>query len=237
MNKKLYFFLIAWMFISCSTTQKVLIQTTYGDIEVKLYNKTPLHKENFLKLVKNEFYDSLLFHRVIDKFMIQGGDPESKNAKPNAMLGNGDVGYTVPAEFKTPKIFHKKGVIAAAREGDDVNPLKASSGCQFYIVTGKIFTDADLDKIELRKKLQLQKELKDTALVNTKQYMKQYKMTKSQRKTYKSIGGTPHLDGNYTVFGEVVKGMEVVEEISKVKTNAADRPLENVKILKMKMIR
>lgn len=219
---------ISLLFLSCSVTktvskkeQKVLIETTAGNIVVKLYNETPLHRDNFIKLVKSKFYDGLLFHRVIADFMIQGGDPDSKKAQSNAMLGNGDVGYTIPAEFRTPEIFHKKGVLAAAREGDDVNPEKASSGCQFYIVVGKVFTDKDLNALQTKKQKQ------DSTFV----------YTEKQRETYKTIGGTPHLDGNYTVFGEVVKGMDVVEKISKVKTNSADRPIEDVRIIKMKLIK
>ena len=218
---------------SCSLTrnaipkeQKVLIQTNLGDITVKLYNETPLHRNNFIKLVKAKTYNGVLFHRVIDQFMIQGGDPTSKNATPDALLGEGDVGYTLPAEFRTPKMYHKYGVLAAAREGDDVNPERKSSGCQFYIVVGKKFTDEQLDKMQ-ESKIKRYGHANDST----------YKFNPRAREDYKTIGGTPHLDGNYTVYGEVVKGMEVVERISKVKTNKSDRPINDIKILKMRLVR
>ena len=221
--------------IACSTTSKlgnqkepkVKIETTEGDIIVKLYNQTPLHRDNFLKLVKEKFYDGVLFHRVIADFMIQGGDPDSKNAKQNAMLGDGDVGYTVPAEFRTPAIYHKKGALAAARQGDSENPQKASSGCQFYIVEGKTFTDAELDNMQAGKIARYGSTANDSI----------YKFSPKARADYKTIGGTPHLDGNYTVFGEVIKGIDVVEKISKVKTNPQDRPMIDVRVVKMRIIR
>src|SRR5580765_6071098 len=189
----------------------VLLQTNYGDITVRLSDSTPLHRDNFLKLVKVGFYDSVLFHRVIKNFMIQSGDPDSKHASAGQPLGNGGPSYRVPAEFRAT-LFHKKGVIAAAR---DDNPEKASSGAQFYIVQGKIFTDAGLDSVE-------------TFRLNGR------KIPPGQREVYKTIGGTPHLDQNYTVFGEVVKGLDVVDKIAAVKTSKAtdrDRPLEDVKII------
>jgi peptidyl-prolyl cis-trans isomerase B (cyclophilin B) len=195
----------------------VLLQTNLGDIVVRLSDSTPLHRDNFLKLVKTGYYDSVLFHRVIKNFMIQGGDPESKNANPGQPLGNGGPSYTVPAEFRTT-LFHKRGVIAAAR---DNNPEKASSGSQFYIVQGKIFTDAGLDSVE-------------TYRLNGR------KIPPDQREVYKTIGGTPHLDQNYTVFGEVVKGLDVVDKIATVPTSKGadrDRPLEDVRILKAKLIK
>lgn len=196
--------------------QKVKFKTTMGDIVVKLYPETSKHTENFLKLVDSGMYNGVLFHRVIANFMIQAGDPESKNAGADVMLGSGDVGYSIPAEFIYPKYYHKKGVLAAAREGDSVNPEKASSGCQFYIVKGKMFSNADLDEMERKRSM---------------------KFTAEQRKDYTTIGGTPHLDGSYTVFGEVVKGMEIVEAISNVKTGKADRPVVDVRILKAKRIK
>ncbi len=195
----------------------VLLQTNYGDIVLRLYDSTPLHRDNFLKLVKTGYYDSVLFHRVIQNFMIQGGDPNSKHAKPGEPLGNGGPGYKIPAEFRAT-LFHKKGVIAAAR---DNNPEKASSGSQFYIVQGRIFTDAGLDSIE-------------TFRLNGR------KIPVEQREVYKTIGGTPHLDQNYTVFGEVVKGLDVVDKIAEVQTSKGqdrDRPLQDVRILKAKLIR
>ena len=229
-------FCIAVGFFACSTISnltkmkesKVRIETSQGIIVVKLYNETPLHRDNFVKLVKERFYDGVLFHRVIADFMIQGGDPDSKTAKPNASLGNGDVGYTIPAEFKTPAIYHKKGALAAAREGDGVNPQKASSGCQFYIVEGKTFTDAELSTMEAGKIARYGiNSLNDST----------FRFSAEARAVYRTRGGTPHLDGNYTVFGEVTEGIDVVEKISKVKTNASDRPVEDVRVITMKMIK
>lgn len=185
------------------------MNTKFGAMKILLYNGTPKHRDNFLKLTNEHFYDSLLFHRVIKNFMIQGGDPDSKHAKPGQMLGGGDVGYRVDAEFNT-LLFHKKGVLAAAR---DENPTKASSGCQFYIVQGKKFTDSDLDNIE-----------KQTGR----------KMSAEQREIYKTIGGTPHLDMGYTVYGEVIEGINVLDSIAAVKTDKTDRPLDDVRIISMK---
>ena len=239
----------------------VKLETTMGNITVALYNETPKHRDNFIKLVKEGVYDSTLFHRVIKQFMIQAGDPDSKNASDTAMLGSGDVGYTIPAEFN-PKFFHKKGVLAAARQGDDVNPEKASSGCQFYIVTGRKFTEPQLLGMENKINEQREEALFDSL---ARQHMKEiYKMRKAgdnagllelqdtleaqareladkeekfrftpeQIKAYSTIGGAPHLDGSYTVFGEVTEGMEVVDNIEIAKTNRADRPIENIRILK-----
>lgn len=239
----------------------VKLETTMGNITVALYNETPKHRDNFIKLVKEGVYDSTLFHRVIKQFMIQAGDPDSKNASDTAMLGSGDVGYTIPAEFN-PKFFHKKGVLAAAHQGDDVNPEKASSGCQFYIVTGRKFTEPQLLGMENKINEQHEEALFDSL---ARQHMKEiYKMRKAgdnagllelqdtleaqareladkeekfrftpeQIKAYSTVGGAPHLDGSYTVFGEVTEGMEVVENIEIAKTNRADRPVENIRILK-----
>lgn len=239
----------------------VKLETTMGNITVALYNETPKHRDNFIKLVKEGVYDSTLFHRVIKQFMIQAGDPDSKNASDTAMLGSGDVGYTIPAEFN-PKFFHKKGVLAAARQGDDVNPEKASSGCQFYIVTGRKFTEPQLLGMENKINEQREEALFDSL---ARQHMKEiYKMRKAgdnagllelqdtleaqareladkeekfrftpeQIKAYSTIGGAPHLDGSYTVFGKVTEGMEVVDNIEIAKTNRADRPIENIRILK-----
>ena len=239
----------------------VKLETTMGNITVALYNETPKHRDNFIKLVKEGVYDSTLFHRVIKQFMIQAGDPDSKNASDTAMLGSGDVGYTIPAEFN-PKFFHKKGVLAAARQGDDVNPEKASLGCQFYIVTGRKFTEPQLLGMENKINEQREEALFDSL---ARQHMKEiYKMRKAgdnagllelqdtleaqareladkeekfrftpeQIKAYSTIGGAPHLDGSYTVFGEVTEGMEVVDNIEIAKTNRADRPIENIRILK-----
>jgi len=198
----------------------VLMQTTMGDIVIRLSDSTPLHRDNFLKLVKVGFYDSLLFHRVIKDFMIQGGDPDSKRAATGQPLGGGSPGYTVPAEFRKT-LFHKKGVIAAARTGDNINPTKASSGSQFYITQGKVFTDAGLDSVE-------------------KFRLNGRKIPSEQRAVYKTIGGVPHLDQGYTVYGEVVKGLEVVDKIAAVQTSRAqdrDRPLLDVRIIKAKFIK
>ncbi len=193
----------------------VLLQTSMGDIIIRLSDSTPLHRDNFLKLVKVGFYDSLLFHRVMKDFMIQGGDPNSKNAEAGVQLGNGGPGYTVPAEFRTT-LFHKKGVIAAARMSDNVNPEKASSGSQFYIAQGKIYTDAELDLLE-------------TGRVGKK-------IPALYREAYKTIGGIPHLDQGYTVYGEVVKGLEVIDKIAAAQTSR-DRPLTDIKIIKAKLVK
>ena len=244
---------------------QVKIETTMGDIVVELYNETPKHRDNFIKLAKEGVYDSTLFHRVIRNFMIQAGDPESKTANDTAMLGGGDVGYTVPAEF-VPKFFHKKGALAAARMGDDVNPNRESSGCQFYIVTGRKFREAQLldmagqknnarvDEIfnELARKhmkeiyklrkagdnealLELQDSLEAQAYAQYKEE-EPFMFTPEQLTAYSTVGGAPHLDGAYTVFGQVVDGMEAVEKIEGTKTGRADRPVENVRILKATVI-
>ncbi len=195
---------------------KILLSTDSGDIVLRLYNKTPLHRDNFIKLVKQHYFDSLLFHRVIKNFMIQGGDPGSKNAKPVIQLGNGGPGYTIPAEFDST-LFHKKGALAAAREGDNTNPLKASSGSQFYIVQGKKFTDAGLDSVETFR-------------------LKGRKLPVAHREVYKTIGGAPHLDMSYTVFGEVESGLEVVDKIAAAPRDNNNRPLTDIK-MKMKILR
>lgn len=188
--------------------QYVRIRTSYGDCIIRLYNETPLHRDNFVKLTKSGFYNGTLFHRVIQNFMIQGGDPDSKDttkAKPGAELGNGDVGYTIPAEFRD-SIFHKRGVLAAAR---DDNPKKASSGCQFYIVEGRRVTDAKMDSLENGR-------------------LKGYKISAWQREYYKTVGGTPQLDHGYTVYGEVVSGIDMVDHIAAVKKDKRDRPEADV---------
>jgi len=198
----------------------VLMQTTMGDMVIRLSDSTPLHRDNFLKLVKVGYYDSVLFHRVIKNFMIQGGDPNSKRAEAGKPLGDGSPGYTVPAEFRKT-LFHKKGALAAARMGDNVNPTKASSGSQFYIAQGKVFTDAGLDSVE-------------TFRLNGR------KIPAEQREVYKTIGGTPHLDQGYTVYGEVIKGLDVLDKIAAVQTSRGqdrDRPLEDVRIIKAKLIK
>jgi cyclophilin family peptidyl-prolyl cis-trans isomerase len=188
--------------------QRVRIITDSGDIVIKLYNQTPLHRDNFIKLVNEHYFDSLLFHRVINHFMIQGGDPDSKHAKPGQMLGDGGPGYTIPAEFDST-LFHKKGVLAAAREGDDVNPKKASSASQFYIVQGKKFTDEDFKTLQTKRGV----------------IVPEWK-----KETYRTIGGTPHLDMNYTVFGEVVSGLEVIDKIASAKTDGNNRPIQDIRM-------
>ena len=244
---------------------QVKIETTMGDIVVELYNETPKHRDNFIKLAKEGMYDSTLFHRVIRNFMIQAGDPDSKTAADTAQLGGGDVGYTVPAEF-VPKFFHKKGALAAARMGDDVNPERASSGCQFYIVTGRKFREAQLldmaaqknnNRVEeifnelarkhMKEIYKLRKAGNDDALyelqdsLETQAYAlakeeEPFIFTPEQLAAYSTIGGAPHLDGAYTVFGQVLEGMETVEKIELTKTGKADRPVENVRILKATVI-
>lgn len=199
-----------------SQSTKVLIETSMGNMTVMLYDDTPLHRDNFVKLAESGFYEGLLFHRVINNFMIQAGDPMSKNAAPNARLGNGDPGYTIPAEIVYPKHFHKKGALAAARTGDNVNPKRESSGSQFYIVQGQKYTDMKLDQFE-------------KALGKT--------FTNKERDAYATVGGTPHLDNQYTVFGEVVDGLGVVDKIAAVETAPGDRPVEDVKIIKMTVLK
>ncbi|MEP6583091.1 MAG: peptidylprolyl isomerase [Ginsengibacter sp.] len=216
--KRFLYLVLMTLIVSCSATKKaavvplkpvqVKLTTDSGTIVLMLYDKTPLHRDNFVKLVKEKYYDGLLFHRVINNFMIQGGDPDSKNAKPGAHLGEGSLNYTIPAEFDTT-LFHKRGALAAARESDDVNPKKASSSTQFYIVDGETFTDAQLNRVEERTKILI---------------------PQSHREFYKTVGGTPFLDMNYTVFGEVISGMDVVEKIANAPKDENDRPLHDIKI-------
>lgn len=189
-------------------SKMVEIVTDYGTMKVLLYDETPLHRDNFIKLVEEGYYNDLLFHRIIKGFMIQGGDPNSKNAGPDAQLGSGGPGYTVPAEFKTG-LYHKKGALAAARMGDQMNPQKASSGSQFYIVQGTVVQEAMLQQFSSRSGITY---------------------TPEQIETYKTIGGTPMLDGQYTVFGEVTEGLDVIDKIAAVQTKPGDRPVANVKM-------
>lgn len=240
---------------------QVLMKTSLGDIKLKLYNETPQHRDNFVKLVEEGQYNGLLFHRVIKDFMIQGGDVTSKNAPMNKQLGAGDLGYTVPAEFVYPRYFHKKGALSAARTGDEVNPERASSASQFYIVTGKVYSDAELDQMEKQKESRLKQAifnrlqtenkakimelyrsgdknelavLRDTLIGKTELEFEKRKeearLTPEQREAYKTIGGTPFLDNEYTVYGEVTDGLDVVDAIQEVKTNSQDRPLKDVVI-------
>lgn len=249
-----------------SEETKLKIETTAGDIVVKLYNETPQHRDNFIKLAENGTYEGTLFHRVIKDFMIQAGDPDSKNASKGQMLGAGDVGYTIPAEFVYPKYFHKKGALSAARQGDNVNPQKASSGCQFYIVTGKVYSDSALlnmeqqmnqmrfnnlfntlaskhakDIYKMRKAGDQEglMNLQDTLIAQVERQLAgqpEFRFTAEQVKAYTTVGGTPHLDGEYTVFGEVLEGMDVVDKIQRVKTDRNDRPEEDVKIVKVEVL-
>ena len=244
----------------------VLIETSSGEIKVKLYNDTPKHCDNFIKNVKNHMYDGIIFHRVVKNFMIQTGDPSARDVPQGAPAGGGDVSWTVPAEIVYPKYFHKYGALAAARENDDVNPEKESSGCQFYIVTGTKWTEAKLmskenelndvrqkeyfnqlvkecqnEVAELRKKkdtaklLELQDSLerKSEEMLQTNPAMK---ITPEQIKIYSTIGGMPHLDNNYTVFGEVIEGMDIVEAISNVRTDRRNRPVDDITINKITII-
>jgi len=252
---------LGWASFAQDSTHIILIETSYGSIRIKLYNETPLHRDNFLKLAEKHFYDSLLFHRVIQGFMIQGGDPDSKNALPKQFLGNGEVGYTIPAEFN-PNLFHKRGALAGARNPDEINPNQESSGCQFYIVQGKVFTDTLLRQVEQRitgmmaynkvVKNQDNKKLigkylefsqagipdsiyfykaKLDALTQAEiSKMKPYKFSEEQKKAYTAAGGAPHLDESYTVFGEVLEGMNVVDKIAAVKGDKFSRPLTDVRM-------
>ncbi|MFT3932661.1 MAG: peptidylprolyl isomerase [Chitinophagaceae bacterium] len=198
----------------------VELVTTKGTMILRLSDATPQHRNNFLLLVKQHYYDSILFHRVINHFMIQAGDPDSKQAKSNMPLGSGGPSYTVPAEINTD-LFHKKGALAAARQGDNVNPQKASSGSQFYIVQGKVFTQAGLDSVETFR-------------------LAGKKIPAAHREVYTTLGGTPHLDFNYTVFGELVKGFDVLDSIAAVATSKGqdrDRPLQDVKIIKARLVK
>lgn len=202
---------------------EVLIETTMGNIRVALYNETPLHRDNFLKLIREyHYYDSLLFHRVIPDFMIQAGDPYSKNAPKGAVLGDHSLDYTIPAEIRLPQIYHKRGALAAAREPDMVNPKRESSSSQFYIVYGRKQDERGLQ----RGRDNLRQLFGDSI-----------QMTDEMREAYTTVGGTPHLDGGYTVFGEVLEGMDVVDRIQRVQRDANDRPLEDVRIIKATILK
>ncbi|MBP5548068.1 MAG: peptidylprolyl isomerase [Bacteroidales bacterium] len=219
--KKLSFLLLFFATLVSCNTQKtenhkpmaekkyyVLIETSYGNMTAELYNETPKHRDNFIKLVKEGFYNDLLFHRVINNFMIQGGDPNSRNAAPGRMLGDGNLGYTVPAEF-VKGLIHRKGALAAARMGDNVNPTKASSSCQFYIVQGNVWP---LERLQM-----LAQRMGKT-------------LDQQQIDVYTTVGGTPHLDYDYTVFGQVIEGLDVIDTIAAVKCGPGDRPVEDVKM-------
>ena len=241
-----------------TSTPMVRISTNLGDIVVRLYDETPEHRDNFLKLAREGYYDSTLFHRVIKDFMIQGGDPDSKGAPAGQQLGSGGPGYTVPAEFVYPQYFHKRGVLSAARQADQVNPERRSSGSQFYIVWGKTYTEGELkqlaaqldgqrgqqifnglaaqhrDSIQAMYQRGDQKglmELQNRLAAETDKILKEtqgFTFTPEQMEAYTTVGGTPFLDNQYTVFGEVVEGLDVVEKIQQVATGKADRPKEDV---------
>ncbi|MCU0358421.1 MAG: peptidylprolyl isomerase [Cyclobacteriaceae bacterium] len=269
MNRILTLFTVLLFFMTSCAQKKgndyvITIKTNYGDMVAILYDETPKHKENFIKLAKEGFYDSLLFHRVIQEFMIQGGDPNSKKAASGQPLGTGGPNYTIEAEFN-PKYFHEKGAFSAARLGDNVNPAKASSGSQFYIVQGKKYTDEELTQLEqgmnynkknqylrdclgmpeyasvretvIRKQqegdgawLQSFFEQSDTLIVKVKKDYKPYSFSAEQRARYREVGGAPHLDGDYTVFGKVIAGLDVVDKIAAVQKGAGDRPVEDVRM-------
>lgn len=252
---------------SAENETKVLIKTTLGDITIKLYNETPQHRDNFIKLVQEHFYDSILFHRVIKDFMVQAGDPESKNAGKGVQLGAGGPGYTIPAEFVYPKYFHKRGALSAARQADQVNPERKSSGSQFYIVTGKTYNKYELQDMEQQTRqrqgrgifdrlvaqnmdsimnmqmagdndgiMKLQEELN----AKTNQIIKEqgpFKFTQEQVDAYMSVGGTPFLDNDYTVFGEVIDGMKTVDKIESSGTDMSDRPRKDIRIISMEIIK
>ena len=203
----------AW---SQTASHTLLIETSLGKMKCILYEQTPMHADNFIKLVNDGTYNGVLFHRVIKDFMIQTGDPDSKNAANGALVVSGGPGYRVPAEFH-PDLYHKKGALAAARQGDQTNPNRESNGSQFYIVHGKVFSDEQLDQME-----------------STGSHIK---FTAEQRMFYKALGGTPHLDYEYTVFGEVTDGIDVIDAIASEPTNEKDRPLEDVKIIKISVLK
>lgn len=239
-----------------TSSVKVAVKTTEGDFEILLYGDTPKHRDNFVKLVKENYYDGTLFHRVINEFMVQAGDPESRNAPAGKHLGAGGPGYQIDAEFVYPARFHKRGALAAARTGDQMNPERKSSGSQFYVVTGKTYTPAELDQMEQqmiqqqfyslaqkrRDDIMRMQKANDEAGLNAlqeeliAQATELSKFTPQQREAYTTVGGTPFLDAQYTVFGEVLSGMDTIEKIEKTRTDRSDRPASDIKILSMKII-
>lgn len=240
----------------------VRIETAYGNIDVVLFNETPLHRDNFIKLINEGYYDNLLFHRVINNFMIQGGDPESRDAGPAVQLGSGGPGYTIPAEFHE-KLFHQKGALAAARQGDNVNPEKESSGSQFYIVHGTVFTEEQLEGFEnqinnnlikdyySRRFREMESEYLDRgaepdynaitekikeSIADNFSESNRFRFSDKQIELYTTIGGTPHLDGSYTVFGKTVEGFDVIDKIASASANNSSRPVDDIK-MKIKLIK
>lgn len=239
----------------------IKISTTLGDIVVRLYDETPLHRDNFLKLATTGYYDNVLFHRVIKDFMIQGGDPNSKEAVPGAQYGTGGLDYTIEAEIK-PELIHKRGALAAARQGDEVNPERRSSGSQFYIVWGQVYNQGQIGQLAKQMDMQAQQAIFNQLVAEHRSEIMQLRrdrnqeglmelqndlqaqtyakfqsmpnkgLTDAQKEAYTTVGGTPHLDGQYTVFGEVIEGLDVVEKIQSTKTQRGDRPCEDIKILK-----
>ncbi len=205
-----------------SLRHEVLLETTAGNIRIALSDETPLHRDNFLRLVRSGFYDGVLFHRIIPQFMVQAGDSSSRHANPGELLGGTPESYTVPAEIRYPKLFHRYGAVAAAREGDEVNPQRASSASQFYIVTGQVYDDYNLDRRQQRLD-----ELTGGAV----------KLTRDVREVYKTEGGAPHLDGTYTVFGQVTEGMDAVEIIQWAERDANNRPISDIRILRASVVR
>jgi len=210
---KIVFFLISFFFLSSFASaqevkneQLIKMETSKGDMIIKLYNETPAHRDNMIKLIKEGFFQDQLFHRVIKEFMIQGGDPHSKGAEKGQRLGSGGPGYTVPAEFHKD-LIHKKGALAAARKGGSANPEKASSGSQFYLVQGRVLSPEEIDFLKQRGVASF---------------------TEESAEIYQTLGGTPHLDGSYTIFGEVVKGLEIIDSIANCPSDAYDRPIEDV---------
>jgi cyclophilin family peptidyl-prolyl cis-trans isomerase len=239
----------------------VRVETIYGNIDIQLYNETPLHRDNFVKLIREGFYDKLLFHRVIENFMIQGGDPGSRNAGPDARLGSGGPGYTITAEINEG-LFHKKGAIAAARQGDNVNPEKESSGSQFYIVKGRVYTREQLAQMETQindqqmhammtgifRKLEREaldnnnqpdyREISEKASAMVDDHFREsgyFAFSDGQYEAYTTLGGTPHLDGAYTVFGETIKGFDVIDKIAAAETGIADRPVSDI-VMSIKIV-
>ena len=257
-QKKLILILTTLLLFSCSQykddSKYIKVFTDKGEIIIRLYNQTPKHRDNILKLTQKKYYDGQIFHRIINNFVVQGGDPTTKNSKPDSLYGNGGPDYLIDAEF-VDSLIHKRGAVGMAREGDDINPEKKSSGSQFYIVKGKVLTNQQLDdlekKIESKNKSNLYKKIfaekladqKDKNAIDTItlsldvsiafdsiwETRPKFKLSDQQRKIYTTIGGIPHLDGNYTVFGVVVKGMDIVDELSSIETDINDRPLKDIK--------